>query len=149
MAFRAAHDGKAAEMEMAKTIEEVLRDARAEARAGDQRKAERLYGDAASLARGQAEPILLAHALRHLSDLARERGAGDEALAAAEEAVALYRSAPSRSLDLANALRLAALAREALNERGQAVTLWREARLLYDRCDVQAGVAECDRHLTE
>lgn len=50
-----------------------------------------------------------------------------------------------RPLDLANALRLAAHAREATG--GVATAAWREARLLYAQSDVAAGVAECDRHL--
>lgn len=114
--------------------------------AGHPDQARDLYAKAADKAREVRAAVPLAHALRHVSDLDREAGRAEPALAAADEAVALYRASPEATdLDLANALRLSALAREAL---GQAATdLWREAGALYLDADVEAGVEESLRRL--
>jgi hypothetical protein len=129
-------------------IDEVLREAR-EARTGGQKEAAlQGYINAAILARSKGESGLLAHALRHVSDLSRERGAKAQALAAAVEAVKIYRSLPDRhTLDLANALRLNALALEGANKTTIVTQLWKEARSLYSAIPVSAAVEECDRHL--
>ena len=125
---------------------DTITQARSVRTAGDSTAAEQLYRRAAELAASEEDDVLRAHALRHVSDLARERGDSSQALASAEEAVALYRAAPdARPLDLANALRLTALALE--QNGGKAAEFWREARDLYARVDVQAGVDECARHL--
>lgn len=116
------------------------------ANAGHPDQARDLYAKAADKARAVGAVAPLAHALRHVSDLDREAGHAEPALAAADEAVALYRASPEATdLDLANALRLSALAREAL---GKAATdLWREAGALYQDADVEAGVEEAQRRL--
>lgn len=120
--------------------------ARQAANAGHPDQARDLYAEAAQTAREVGAAVPLAHALRHVSDLDRQAGRAEVARAAADEAIALYRAAPEATdLDLANALRLAALAREAL---GQAATeLWREAGALYQDADVEAGVEEAQRRL--
>src|ERR1700745_2638432 len=84
--------------------------ARKQGRLGE---AARYYASAAAMARVAGEHDGLAHALRHVSDLARERGDGPLALEAGEEAVALYRAGAS-PLNLANALRVHALALQTL-----------------------------------
>lgn len=128
--------------------QETIAEARNVRTAGDAAGAERLYRLGAELARAEDDTILRAHALRHISDLARECGDFTLALSQAEEAVALYRTAAdARPLDLANALRLTALALEGLNSPHAAVPAWQEARRLYVQLGVQAGVDECDRHL--
>lgn len=116
------------------------------ANAGHPDQARDLYAKAADKAREVGAAVPLAHALRHVSDLDRESGEAEAALTAADEAVALYRASPDATdLDLANALRLSALAREAL---GQIATdLWREAGALYLDADVEAGVEEARRRL--
>jgi hypothetical protein len=109
---------------------------------------ERTYLAAAARARSEDQPLALAHALRHLSDHARRRGSSDEAVSAAAEAVAIYRSeGGSRPLDLANALRLQALALAEAGLRNQALPLWREARDLYVSLSVSAGVEEAEARL--
>lgn len=120
--------------------------ARQASAAGHPDQARDLYAKAADKARAVGAAVPLAHALRHVSDLDREAGRAEPALAAADEAVALYRESPDATdLDLANALRLSALAREAL---GRAATdLWREAGALYQDADVEAGVEEVARRL--
>ena len=88
-----------------------------------------------------------AYDLRHASDRARGEGRPVEALADATEAVAVYANLPDRRLDLANALRLKALALDALDKPGEAILDWTEARRLYADLGVAEGVTECDGRL--
>lgn len=124
---------------MKRALEEARRD-RTEGRTDE---AERAYARVAELARSQDDPLTLAHALRHISDLSRQRGALPQAWEHANEAVELYRKSGDR-LGLANAIRLAALSAAA---PGLAKRCWREARNLYSSLGVIAGVKECDSHL--
>ena len=133
---------------MSRGIGEMLDMARSDRNAGRHEAAERGYAAAAAQARSEDEPVALAHALRHVSDLARERGAAVEALSAAAEAVAIYRAqSETRPLDLANALRLNALALTDVGRSAEAASLWLEARDLYSAAGVQAGVEDADAHL--
>jgi tetratricopeptide (TPR) repeat protein len=126
-------------------IELALEDARRERTQGRPEEAERAYVRAAELARLAGNELLLGHALRHMSDLARERGSTVEAWEHASQAVALYRRSGEK-LGLANAIRLQALSSR---EPEKAAAYWREARDLYSSLDVAAGVSECDRHIGE
>ena len=122
--------------------------ARTDRNAGRLDEAERAYVPAAERARSENEPLALAHALRHVSDLARERGSVPEALSSAAEAVAIYRShSATRPLDLANALRLHALALGAAGGVAEAMPLWQEVRDLYAAAGVSAGVEEAEARL--
>jgi hypothetical protein len=133
---------------MSQALDQALETARTLRKGGDAAGSEEAYARAATLARAEGDDARLAHALRHVADLARERGAFGESLSAAREALAFYRAAPAgRPLDLANALRLEALALGALGLEGEADAAWREARDLYACEQVAAGVEECDRHL--
>jgi tetratricopeptide (TPR) repeat protein len=133
---------------MTESVEDLIERAYALRRNGDPAGAEAAYASAAGLARSAGDAPGLAHALRHVSDLARERGRPAEGLEAAREAAELYRSsAGARPLDLANALRLQALALEALGQGGESRPLWEEAGSLYRQSGVAVAVAECDRHL--
>ena len=121
----------------------TAREAMAEGRAGDARNS---YARAAALSRESGAPLLQAHALRHLSDLDREADHLEQALAHAEQAAALYRSnGQGASPDMANALRLKALALDALRRPAAARTTWGAARALYAAAGVAAGAAECER----
>lgn len=133
---------------MREQIEEIIRDAREQRSVGRVTAARSGYGRAADLARAAHEHGLLAHALRHLSELDRLGGDHAAALIAGSEAVALYRENPDAAqLDLANALRVSALALDALGRPHDAGSVWREARNLYAQLDVTEGVAECDSQL--
>lgn len=93
----------------------TAREAAAAGRAGDARNS---YARAAALSRESGAPLLRAHALRHLSDLDRQADHLEQALAHAEQAAALYRSnGQGASVDMANALRLKALALDALQRQ--------------------------------
>jgi tetratricopeptide (TPR) repeat protein len=121
------------------------REAMAEGRTADARNS---YARAAALSRESGAPLLQAHALRHLSDIDREAGHPEQALAHAEQAAALYRANGHRaSIDMANALRLRALALDGLRRATRAEAAWVEARNLYAEAGVGAGVAECERRL--
>lgn len=123
----------------------TAREALAEGRTLEARNS---YARAAALSRESGAPLLQAHALRHLSDLDRDADHLEQALAHAEQAAALYRSnGQGTTPDMANALRLKALALDALRRPAAARTAWGAARELYAAAGVAAGVAECERRL--
>ena len=142
-AVRRLHIKFGAPRAMKDQIEQVLGDARRLRAGGCADEAEAAYLDAARLARAAEDDAALAHALRHLSDLARERGAAGEAWAHASEAARICRGSGDQ-LGLANAVRLNALS-AASGE--QAKLCWEAARGLYAELGVGDGVAECDRRL--
>ena len=89
-----------------------------------------------------------AHAVRHAGELAL--AAGETAAAGDHFRTALdhYRLDPeTKPLDLANALRGAALHAVAIDDTTRAEALWREARGIYADLSIAAGVAEADAAL--
>jgi hypothetical protein len=58
-----------------------------------------------------------------------------------------YRSSKPTELEMANALRVLALAEAAAGERDHACAHWSEARELYATVGVPDGVAEADRRV--
>jgi GNAT superfamily N-acetyltransferase len=124
----------------------LLAEAHALRERGDASLARTLCDEAMDKARAAQDAEALAKVLRHVSDLDREAGRPEAALAAAEEAATLYGAmGPESRLDLANALRLTALALEALGR--PALQPWREAGDLFAELDIAAGLAEAERHL--
>ena len=116
-----------------------------------QRAAARLLG---STSRNAA----YAHALRHVVDILVEAGRPHEATALCTEAIALYRDLPDADpLDVANAVRSAAVHALATGDRQAARLLWMEARERYSALDDRLarltgkagnpGVAEADAQL--
>ena len=133
---------------MTDVIETHLTNARAARAEGRRIDARNAYAQAAALSREGGEPLLQAHALRHLSDIDRESGQADSALAHADQAIALYRAhGGGEGADLANAVRLRALALDALRRHTTATATWTEARELYGAAGVVARVAECEARL--
>ena len=131
--------------EAIQTLFDRAREARAEGRPADARNA---YAQAAALGREAGAPLLRAHALCHLSDLDREARRPAEALAHAEQALALSRRhAGADEMDLTIALRLMALALDDLGRGEAATALWTEARDRYAAAGITAGVAECEARL--
>ena len=107
------------------------------------------YEEAVSAARGIGDPLLLAHAIRHLGDTHRRARRLAEAEACYDEALALYAAKDEPpALDYANALRPMAILKEALGERGEAWQLWQRAKALYAAVPIAAGVAECEENLS-
>lgn len=115
---------------------------------GRPKAALRLYAEALALCRVQDDPLLVAHTVRHVGDLHREAGRLERAEPCYVEALELYRAHDhTHALDLANAVRPMALLRQAQGAHEEAITLWSEARELYAREGVEAGVVESDYHL--
>ena len=113
-------------------------------------QAEPLYREAIVHCHGMDAPLLVAHTVRHLGDVLCDLGQLDEAADCYDEALATYRAHPGTTLlDLANALRPMALLCERLGDTPQALKLWAEARQRYADAGIEAGVAECDRHLAQ
>ena len=133
---------------MSEDSEPIVDQARRDRMEGRLREALTGYERAADIARTANDMGQLAHAQRHVGDLLRELGQNRSAESAASEAVALYRQhCDDASLDLANALRVLALAQESLGQSPEAGRSWREARSLYTAVGVLPGVHECDQHI--
>lgn len=133
---------------MSDPISTLLQAAQQARTQGCRKEARRSYADAASHARREGDLKRLAHALRHMADIDREDGVASAGLEDALEAVQLYRQDPEvEPLDLANALRPAALALVVLGRKVEAQPLWQEACYLYGVAGVEAGVAECRAHI--
>lgn len=108
------------------------------------------YAEAARIYREQNDLLAYAHTIRHIADIYRQESNSAEARPLYEEALELYRSnLHTGLLDLANAVRPYALLKEQMGEFDSARMLWEEARHLYGSLRVDAGVSECDAHITQ
>ena len=106
------------------------------------------YAGAATLYREIGPPARLAYAIRHEADLLREECRSAEAEPLYLEAASIYRAqGEEAALDLANTLRGLALVAESSGKPDASKSFWQEARQLYAKCNVEAGVAECDKKL--
>jgi len=106
------------------------------------------YLEAIEVCRDANDPLRLAHALRHVADIDLERGENEAAARSASEAVEIYRQHPEvSSLELANALRVWALAQETEGNSVGAASVWLEARRLYEAEGIDEGVRECEAQL--
>lgn len=111
--------------------------------AGDRIGAAIYYAEAVTLFRSVNAVGALAHTLQHSAELRSELKEYGTAESQIQEAVRLYRSFdPASPLDLAQALRVAAL-----NDERQAHAAWREVRDLYNANQVNDGAAEASEHL--
>lgn len=128
-------------------VREVRRSAEDARHGGDRDEAVRLYEQAIALCRGIDEPLLLAHTIRHLGDVHYEAGRRDAAVPFLEEALAIYREHDTPPLELANAIRSLAIAREDAGTLNDAAQLWEEAHQLYTVTNVAPGIAETARRL--
>lgn len=126
-----------------------LRDlAESERRSGHGDRAIAAYEQAVAILRGLGDPLRLAHTIRHLGDVHCDEGHLDAAAICYTEALQIYRAAAEPPmLDLANALRAMAVLKERVGARAEAAELWREAGSLYERANVEAGVAESARRV--
>lgn len=126
--------------------------------AGDHYEALTRQRRAVALLRDAGDPVALAHAIRHVADILVETGQPEEAGTSITEMLALYRAAPDvPPLDIANALRSAALQAEAIDDSDTAWIFWIQARARYEGLDAlfeemngapgNPGVVEADAHL--
>jgi tetratricopeptide (TPR) repeat protein len=108
------------------------------------------YAGAATLYREIGPQERLAYALRHEADIFRQEGRPADAEPVYREAEGIYRQqGDEAALDLANTLRGLASVTESLARPDASRSLWQEARQLYAKCNVEAGVAECDAKLSQ
>ena len=115
---------------------------------GDLDQAVRLYEQAVALCRDLGDPLLLAHTLRHLGDVHQDTEHRRLAEPLYAEALAIYRANDETPpLDLANAIRSYAIAREEAGALDEAIELWEEAHQLYLATNVPPGVEETARRL--
>ncbi len=108
------------------------------------------YAGAATLYREIGPPQRLAFAIRHEADIFREECRPADAEPLYLEAAGIYRQrGDEAALDLANTLRGLALVTDTSAKPEASKPLWQEARQLYAKCNVAAGVAECDQKLSQ
>ncbi|HEY4009773.1 MAG TPA: hypothetical protein VGM11_06455 [Acidobacteriaceae bacterium] len=122
-------------------------EAKSARRQGRLSDAQALYEEAAESFQAEQQPARWAHALRHAAEMAVRGGDPGSGLQDAYAVIEYYRSSPPNSLELANALRVLALAEAAAGNRDSACTHWSEARELYVHVGVPDGVAEADRRV--
>ncbi len=114
----------------------------------DLETSQRHYRQASELYRSLDSPLKTAHTVRHAADIMREQNKLDEAGPLYAESLEIYRShKETPPLDLANAIRGFALLNEQTGNCEEAVSLWREARELYELTGIEAGVSESDRRI--
>jgi tetratricopeptide (TPR) repeat protein len=102
------------------------------------------YLQAAEIWHELEQPLRRAHSVRHAADILREQGKQQESGRLYVEALETYRAnRDSPRLDLANAIRGFALLKTQMGCTREALTLWEEARNLYQTGNIQAGVDEC------
>lgn len=119
-------------------------------RGGDRARAVELYVEAATKGADAGEETPgWPHAMRHAAALQRKLGELDAALTNARAVVAFYREQVPLPLEMANALRVLALAHQARGEEESSGSCWTEARALYAQAGVDAGVHEADVRLRE
>ena len=113
---------------------------------------------AVTLLRDLGDRAALAHAIRHLADILVADGHAGEAAESITEMLTLYRTSPdAQPLDIANAMRSAAVHAEAIGDNETARAFWIQARERYATLDDlferltgspgNPGVAEADAKL--
>jgi tetratricopeptide (TPR) repeat protein len=127
-------------------------------KAGDLEGALTRQRRAVALLRDLGDPAALAHAVRHIADMLVEAGRAGEASEPIGEMLALYRQTrDAPPLDIANALRSAAVHAEAIGDSDSAEAFWLQARQRYSLLDDMfeqltgrpgnPGVEEADRRI--
>ncbi len=117
---------------------------------GNFRTARAHYGEAARIYNDQNDTLAYAHTIRHIADIFRQEFNLGEAKPLYEQALELYRNdLNTKLLDLANTVRPYALLNEEQGNFSLAKVLWQEARNLYGSLRIEAGVSECDGHISQ
>ncbi|MFZ5748846.1 MAG: tetratricopeptide repeat protein [Pseudomonadota bacterium] len=143
-------------MSDAEAVRALARQARSERHNGRMAEAVALQHGAVAMAERVGDPALLAHTLRHLADMLSDMGEALAALPWYDRALALYRDGDADPLDIANAVRGAALNFERMGAGEEARRYWADARARYAAIDARMraatgggnpGVEEADAHL--
>jgi tetratricopeptide (TPR) repeat protein len=114
----------------------------------DLETSQRHYRQASEIYRSLDNPLKAAHTIRHAADILREQKKLDEAGPLYAESLAIYRRhKDTPPLDLANAIRGFALLKEQVGNCKDALSLWLEARDLYELRGIAAGVSESDSRI--
>ena len=133
---------------MSDRLRHIIAHARSAFDTHDHAAAAERFHEAAEKARFLELAGELAYTLHHAAQSSLEINEPQRALAAAEEAAAIYdRIEPMRGVNYANVVRLVALAKEKLGMGAEAVALWAEARTIFHIHGIAACVDECDAHL--
>jgi tetratricopeptide (TPR) repeat protein len=108
-----------------------------------------MYEEAVTLCREEGDPLTLAHTIRHLGDIHQDANRLSLAEPCYDEALALYRGHKNtKKLDLANAIRPLAILKEVNRELEEALSLWREAKELYEAAEIEQAVTECTSRIS-
>lgn len=114
----------------------------------DLEAAERHYRDASEIYRSLDNSLKTAHTLRHAADILREQKKPDLAAPLYAESLENYhRHKDTPPLDLANAIRGFALLKEQTGDPKGALSLWREARHLYELTGIETALSESDARI--
>jgi tetratricopeptide (TPR) repeat protein len=114
----------------------------------DLETSQRHYRQASEIYSSLGNPLKTAHTVRHAADILREQTKPEQAAPLYAESLEIYRRhKETPPLDLANAIRGFALVKEQTGDRKEALSLWREARDLYELTGIEAGVSESDRRI--
>jgi len=101
------------------------------------------YLQSSEIYRSLDNPLKTAHTMRHAADILREQKKTGQAASLYFEALEIYRSQKETlPLDLGNAIRGFALLKEDIGDRVQALSLWGEARDIYQLVGIDAGISE-------
>lgn len=107
------------------------------------------YAEAAKIYCEQNDVLAYAHTIRHIADMYRIEAKYAEAQPLYEEALEIYRSnLDTKLLDLSNTVRPYAQLNEATGNLETARQYWQKARNLYSSLRIEAGVEECDKHIS-
>ena len=103
------------------------------------------YEEAAAIERTLADPLRIAHTIRHLGDMHSDSTIAEPYFV---EALQIYRAHPEANpLDVANALAGYARLKAKTGPNDQALALFIETRDCYATLEIQAGVDECNRRI--
>ena len=101
------------------------------------------YKDAVALYRDLDEPLRLAHTIRHLGDVLSETGDLERARPNYVEALRIYdESKDANVLDVTNAKGSMARLLSRIDEREEAIELWKECAAGYGSLGIMEGVKE-------